>query len=184
MSSVESSSDEWKLLDRARRGSEACWKKLVEMFYPPLMRMTFLITGSMEATQDVVQESFIKLLYLKPKHQQGQLNAYLSTIVYRSALKERRRLLNHVNLDNIDAVDHSSNPMSLVLKEERERLIFQAIEALDDVHREVLVLRFYGEHSYDEIAQIMDLPLGTVKSRVFYAVRKCREDLQKRGLLE
>jgi RNA polymerase sigma-70 factor (ECF subfamily) len=71
-----------------------------------------------------------------------------------------------------------------MVRSERERLVVKAIRSLDDAHRTTLVLRFYGEHSYEEIATLTGAPLGTVKSRLFYAVKQCREWLKTKGVLE
>jgi RNA polymerase sigma-70 factor (ECF subfamily) len=61
--------------------------------------------------------------------------------------------------------------------------VARALRTLDAEHRDVLVLRFYGGYSYEEIAKIVEAPLGTVKSRIFYAVKSCRETLQQKGVL-
>ena len=59
----------------------------------------------------------------------------------------------------------------------------EAIRGLDDKYREVLVLRFYADHSYEEIADLLRIPLGTVKSRMFNAVKTCRMILKDKGIL-
>ena len=66
---------------------------------------------------------------------------------------------------------------------ERERAVAEAIGALDTVHRETVVLRFYSDLSYDEIAQASGVPLGTVKSRLFNGVQQCRRFLQQKGII-
>ena len=181
---MDSPSDDWKLLERAQKGSESSWQQLVNSYYPQLMRMSFMITGSMAASQDLVQESFVKLYYWKPKHRDGNLSSYLSTLVFRASIKEKNRRLKLVNFEDVDPVEKSPNPLSELLLKEREKSILEVIDSLDDAHREILILRFYGEHSYMEIAQILGLPVGTVKSRIFHAVKKCREGLHKMGLME
>jgi len=54
-------------------------------------------------------------------------------------------------------------------------MVASAINNLDNAHRDILLLRFYAGLSYDEIAVLLDIPLGTVKSRIFYAVKSCRD---------
>jgi len=69
------------------------------------------------------------------------------------------------------------------VRDETDRLIVRAIHMLAIEHREVLTLRFFGGHSYEEIARMMEIPIGTVKSRIFYAMKTCREKLKEQGVL-
>lgn len=148
------------------------------------MSLGLLITGSAAAAQDVAQESFVRLLQLDPKHRQGSVGGLLSTIAYRLALKERRRATRHTDLSGHDPPLADPSVLDLLLRSERDRHIAAAIRSLDGDHRDTLVLRFYGGHSYQEIAELMGVPLGTVKSRMFYAVKQCREVLREKGILE
>ena len=81
-------------------------------------------------------------------------------------------------------VDSSYTPIEKQIIEEKQKHIFQAISSLPEQQRNILVLRFYGEHSYEEISEILQLLLGTVKSRIFYAVKSCKRKLKEKGVLE
>jgi RNA polymerase sigma-70 factor (ECF subfamily) len=146
--------------------------------------MAFLVTGSAAAAQDLVQDSFIELIRWRPGHRKGSFKAYLSTAVYRRALKEKKRSGLMSSLDRVDLEDSAVSPLEGVVKEERDRAIAGAIRSLDRDHRDILVLRFYGGHSYRAIAEMTGLPLGTVKSRIFYAVKICRKRLKEKGWIE
>jgi RNA polymerase sigma-70 factor (ECF subfamily) len=67
---------------------------------------------------------------------------------------------------------------SLMLEEEYKKLV-GAMGSLDGKHRSVLILRYFSDLSYDEIAQVLGIPLGTVKSRLNQAVRTLREEVKK-----
>lgn len=172
-------SSDWELARSARNGSESAWRKLIEIHHDRLIRMTFLITGSMPAAQDVVQETFVRLLQKKPKHFSGSFSGYLTTIAYRLALKEKKRQGRIRPLDSTDEVTCSPTPMDDVLNSERDRIIANAIRTLNDIHRDIIVLRFYGGHSYEAIANMLNVPVGTVKSRIFYAIKKCGEIIKR-----
>ena len=176
-------SADWDLLDRARKRDETAWRMLIQRHNQSLIAMTFLITGSMDATKDIVQEAFVRLVRTAPRHRRGSFKAYLSTIAYRLALKDKHRTQRHSQLDNIDAVDENPGPLEAVLKKERDVYLTQVIGTLEPKHKDILILRFYGGHSYEEIAEVTDLPIGTVKSRIFYAVKACREAMQAKGLI-
>jgi RNA polymerase sigma-70 factor (ECF subfamily) len=148
------------------------------------MALAILITGSPSAAQDIVQETFVKALDARLRDTDGTVNGLLGTIAYRLALKELKRVGRHAELNVPDQLDPGPDPLDIVLIDERDRLVAQAIRSLDKDHRDPLVLRFYGGHSYDEIAGVLNIPLGTVKSRIFIAVRTCREILREKGVLE
>jgi RNA polymerase sigma-70 factor (ECF subfamily) len=175
---------DWNQLDLARQGDERAWRALVDRHSSRLMKMVTLITGSPPAAQDIVQQTFLELYRKGPRHSRGSLSGYLSTVAYRQALKEKQRVGNIKPLDDIAAASRSPSPLDLALVNENERIISDVIQSLDNGHREILVLRFYSEHSYEEIAEISGLPLGTVKSRIFNALKKCRVLLREKGVLE
>ncbi len=174
---------DWENLRRARKGDESAWKVLVDHYQKRLIKMTILITKSAAAAQDIVQETFLYLIRSNARHHDGNFRAYISTITYHLALKEKKRLLREDGLENSVLTDKSLHPLDTVLLKERDIQIAGAINSLSEDHRDVLVLRFYGDHSYEEIAGITGQPIGTVKSRIFYAVKKCREKLMQKGVI-
>ena len=124
------------------------------------------------------------MIKVKVKHRKGSFKSYISTIAYRLALKEKGHLKQNVNLENLNISDESSSPHELVIKTERENFIVRTVASLPEHQKEILILRLYGEQSYEDIARLMNLPLGTVKSRIFYAVKFCREKLLEKGIIE
>lgn len=175
---------DWNQLDLARRGDEAAWRALVENHTPLLLKMVFLITGSQAAAQDIIQDTFLELYNKGPRHNRGSFKGYISTIAYHLALKEMKRNGNLKPLGNIDTPAGNRSPLELALAEEKDRVLADVIRSLDEHYRDVLILRFYGGHSYGEIAGILGVPLGTVKSRIFNALKICRLRLREKGILE
>jgi len=175
---------DWERLDRASGGDEKAWGELVARHAPGLTRMAFLITGSEAEAGDLVQESFMDLVRREPGHRRGNLFAYLSTAVYHRALKHKKRAGRKRHLDAETLEDDKASPLDEVLAGERDRAIARVIRALDENHRDILVLRFYGGHSYKRIAEMTGIPLGTAKSRMFHAVKSCRNRLKEKGWLE
>jgi RNA polymerase sigma-70 factor (ECF subfamily) len=175
---------DWDCLERARKGDEDAWRLLFKRHNNSLIKFTSLITGSIDVAKDLAQESFIRLLRSRTKHSDGNFKTYLSTIAYRLALKEKKRRQRSHNLDGFEMAAETPTPLEALVEQEQSRHVVRAIHALPEHQRDILVLRFYREHSYDEIARITKLPLGTVKSRIFYAVKTCQEELHKKGVLE
>jgi RNA polymerase sigma factor (sigma-70 family) len=173
----------WEDLARARGGSQKAWRSLFEQYSPRLLRMAALITGSTDAASDCVQETFVRVLRSEVRHQSGTLRAYLSTIAYRLALKESARLRRLAPSDAIDAASSGPSPLDRAIADDRQREVARVLLRLPSYHREVLVLRFHGEHTYEEIAEITGLPLGTVKSRLFNALKAARVHMKTRGIV-
>jgi len=174
---------EWDYVSRAKKGDENAASFIFEKHYKSLLRMTVLITGSLDSAKDIVQETFIRLFKKNIKHYDGNFKTYITTIAYRLALKEKYRV-NKINAtSNEQSIDVSLSPIDNHISSEFQKNLFNTINSLPETQREILVLRFYGSHSYQEISEITKVPIGTVKSRIFYAVKECGKKLKKKGLL-
>jgi len=174
--------DDWLCLELALNGDESAWRALFERYYQFLVKIAFFITGSIESAKDIGQEAFVVLLRANIRHQDGSLKAYLSTIAFRLAVKERMRRNQLRNLDASPIIDESSSAFEAAVKDETDRVLVRTIQSLDVEQREVLTLRFFGENSYEEIARTLSVPIGTVKSRIFYAIKACRQNLKEQGI--
>jgi RNA polymerase sigma-70 factor (ECF subfamily) len=145
--------------------------------------MAALMTGSTDTAQDIVQETFLRLLSRSREYYEGSFKAFLSTIVYRLALKENILRQRKKPLSEMDPQSPDSSPLEEAVSDERQREVAEVLQSLPEHHRDILLLRLYGERSYEEIAEMTGISLGTVKSRIFYAVKATRKELKKRGVL-
>jgi RNA polymerase sigma-70 factor (ECF subfamily) len=179
----EAVNSEWDCFTRAQGGDELSWRLLIGQHRRRLTALALLVTGSLSAAEDIVQETFLRAIKTKIKHRSGTVSGFLGTIAYRLAVNEARRAKRHTEMDGLVLADGDGTALDGLLKDERERSVIEAIRALDDKHREVLVLRFYGGYSYEEIADLLQIALGTVKSRMFNAVKSCREVLRQKGVI-
>jgi RNA polymerase sigma-70 factor (ECF subfamily) len=175
---------DWEFLIEAKKGDDVSAEYIFSKYYQSLIRMTILITGSLDSAKDVVQETFVRIVQKRIKSKEGNFKSYLTTIAYRLALKEKYRNKKITNLSFISNKEFSPPPIDSFIKDESQKNIFNAIQSLADNKKEILVLRFYGKHSYEEISEITGIPIGTVKSRIYYAVKECGSLLKKQGLLE
>ncbi|TFH64717.1 MAG: RNA polymerase sigma factor [Candidatus Zixiibacteriota bacterium] len=175
-------SSEWDYFIRAQRGDELAWRVLIGQHQTRLTALALFITGSATAAEDVVQETFLRAISAKIKSYTGTVNGYLGTIAYRLALKEVKREKRNVGFDGLTLTDREYTQLDSLLLDERDHVVSEAINSLDEMHRAVLLLRFYGGCSYEEIAELLQIAIGTVKSRLFHAVKSCREILQEKGI--
>jgi len=175
---------DWEILFNARSGDQTACKVLFKNYYKSLVRMTSLITGSLDSAKDVTQETFIRLLERKIKHTKGNLKSYITTVAYRLALKEVSRARKNSNISEDIFTNGNNTQIDIFINKENQKHIYQVITTLPEHQKEILILRFYGKISYEDISVILEIPLGTVKSKIFYAVKACREKLKERGVIE
>jgi RNA polymerase sigma-70 factor (ECF subfamily) len=144
--------------------------------------MAACMTGSVDAAHDLAQEAFVRLLDCPVRHRQGNFKAFLTTTAYHLALKEIRRTSRSPRMEGGEIESHGPSPLEESIHNETERAIIRAVQSLPEEQRDVFALRFIAGHSYEEIAGITGIPVGTVKSRLFYAVRSCRDKLKRQGV--
>ncbi len=150
--------EQWQRFLRAQKGDQDIWRELVHTYRPRLNTLALLITGSPAAADDIVQETFIRAATSELKHFTGTVSGYLGTIAYRLAVKEAERGRRNTNPGDIESVDSSARtPLDNILRNEQERQVARAIRNLSRQHRDVLILRFYGDHSYEEIADLLKI---------------------------
>jgi len=166
-------------LKRAQRGDERAWRQLIERFQVPVHALIFrMLAGrARHRAEDLTQETFVRVLGALPRFDPSgpaKLSTWILTIAARLAWNELRRVepapLEHEPLA-VERTDASA---------ERRRLgaaIAAAIAALPDAQRAVLVLREYHDLDYAEIADVLELDVGTVKSRLSRARSALREHL-------
>jgi len=153
-----------------------------------VFKTAYLILDDAQRAEDILQEVFIKVHKSLETFdsQKGRLSTWLYRITVNQCISERRnRHLPSVSLENLGdegfepAAADCQRPDNLALKQEESEKIQQAMKALDRKHRAVLVLRYFDDLSYEEVAQALDIPLGTVKSRLNTAIRILRAELME-----
>ena len=169
-------------LRRAQRGDERAWRDLIARFQPPVHALIWrLLAGrAKHRVEDLTQETFVRVLRALPKFDPSgpaSLSTWILTIATRLTLNELRRpepaTLDSDMMMSRERADESA---------ERRRLgnaIAAGVAALPDAQRAVLVLREYHDLDYQEIADVLELDVGTVKSRLSRARVALREHLTR-----
>jgi RNA polymerase sigma-70 factor (ECF subfamily) len=178
-------SDE-ELIARFQAGDIAAFEMIVHRYKDPLINYVFHFLGDRIDAEDVVQETFLRVYRNKHLYRNvAKFSTWIYTIagnLAKTELRRRRRRkifsLSQMGYENRDyeITDTVPTPDGLVDGEMNETFIRKEIEALPVRFREVVVLRDIQEFSYEEISDILKIPIGTVKSRV----NRGRMRLQKR----
>jgi RNA polymerase sigma-70 factor (ECF subfamily) len=163
---------------------EAIFRQYKDMVY----KTAYLILGDAHRAEDVLQEVFIKVHKSLDTFdsQKGAFSTWLRRITVNQCVTERRnRHLPSLSLSlerleeegfDLEGAD-SQRPEELAVKREESQRIQRAMKTLDRKHRAVVTLKYSNELSYEEIAQVLSIPLGTVKSRLNTAIRVLRQEL-------
>jgi RNA polymerase sigma-70 factor, ECF subfamily len=165
------------LFQAARRGREAAFLQLFDEHHLPLFRFAYRLTRSVPDAEDVVQECFLELLRPGCSYDAGRtpLRTYLFGVVRNQVLKRRRQ--NALASENGSEQRAAGSPESQALHAELEDVVARAVMELPDTQREVLILAHYEQMALAEIARVMDLDVGAVKSRLQRARAQLKETL-------
>lgn len=139
------------------------------------------VTGSAEEAEDVVQDAFVRaFLKLHTFQQNSQFFTWLYRIAFNSALSRRRRHRSELSVDKvreeigIEPVDTGEAPDERMLRNEKVTLIQEALQQLSADHKAILILREMQDCSYEEISVILEISIGTVRSRLSRARTQLR----------
>lgn len=165
-------------------------EKVFHDYKDMVFRTAYLILSDRDGANDAVQEVFIKVhrswgTYDSSK---GTLGTWIRRITVNQCLSQHRGKSSHsISLEELreqgfDAPDDCAEPPEeRVARQEQREKILRAVGTLDRKHRAVVVLRYYDNLSYEEIAEVLNVPLGTIKSRINTAIKALREELMGRG---
>lgn len=178
-------SDESQLIDQALQGDRAAFTRLVELNQDRLFASMRQVTGSPEEAEEVVQEAFIRaFVKLDTFQRNSQFFTWLYRIAFNSALTRKRRKRAKVSLDQyresngLEVSDDGDGVDEPMLRRERVQMVRRAMQTLSEDHRSILVLREMQDHSYEDIAEILNISIGTVRSRLSRARGQLKSALE------
>lgn len=168
------------LVQETLRSDPETFALLVERYQVRIVRFLAHRTGNLDDARELAQEAFLRAYVALESFDDARK---FSTWLYRIAMNLsidflRKRHAISVEL-NPDMVRDPANPLGNVLKDERDRRLWEGLRSLPEEFAHILTLRHDLELSYDEIAALLDLPLGTVKNRIFKARRMLGERLEE-----
>ena len=165
----------------AQQGDRNAFGELVRRHYQGVVRVVYRMCGDTALAEDATQEAFIRAWVNLPSFQpSAPLRSWLYRIAINAALDVLRRKPEESLEENQVTMiaDQAAGPETALIEKERVALVQQAMKNLPEAARSVLVLREYGDLSYQEIAKVLDIPIGTVMSRLNYARNRLREILK------
>ena len=173
-----------QLIDAALAGDSDAFGRLAERYQDRLYNSLFQFTGSAEDARDIAQDALVQaLVKLDRFRRDSAFFTWLYRIAFNRAVSVNRKRRERTSLDGLreaGGVDpHSSapRPEETAMRDERAEQVHHALATLADDHRQILVLREFEGLDYQEIAAVTDVPVGTVRSRLFRARSQLRDAL-------
>ncbi|HLH81184.1 MAG TPA: sigma-70 family RNA polymerase sigma factor, partial [Chthonomonas sp.] len=182
---------EQRLIERSKEGDRRAFDALVRMHEKRVYNLAYRLSGNYDEAGDITVEAFLRV-YQAINNFRGDANfsTWLYRIVTNVYLDRRKRQKNRQTLSLEEYVeleesqvtrqieDPSPGPEELVEAQQRQELLQKAIESLPEYQRAMIVLYHVDGLSYEEIAEVLSLPIGTVKSRLNRARLALREKLE------
>jgi RNA polymerase sigma-70 factor, ECF subfamily len=167
------------LVREARAGEAGAWDTIFRRYQLPLYAYVRELVHDEQASLDLVQETFISAArHLDSLRDDGKLGSWLFGIAHQKVLQQwrrsRRRPVESPDAVPEDAPTHDPDPSEWLIQQEEEEAFMDGLQQLAPEHRAVLLLHFVEDFPLEEIAGITGVPLGTVKSRLYYAKRHLR----------
>ena len=169
------------LVRQLKEGDKASFDLLYEKYKNMALHTAYLITGDLSGSEDIVQDTFVKVwLHCRELKDDGGFKAWMMQILvrtaYRNGKKKSRELPDEEILRKVDR-GQSFSSMEQVMAREEAEMIAAAVRALPMKQRTVVVLYYYQEYRVSEIAAMLGVLEGTVKSRLHTARKMLRGSL-------
>ena len=178
--------NETDLIIQAKNGERNAFSELVCIHAQGVRNVIYRMCGDAQISEDAAQEAFIQAwLHLASFRPQTPFRNWLYRIAVNAAtdmLRKEKRIL-PTALDDLQLQDPQLGPEAVFSQEERSVTVQSAILSLPEACRAVLVLREYEGMSYHEIADALEIPVGTVMSRLNYARKVLKDKLEQKLFL-
>lgn len=179
--------DQEKIIARARRGDADAFEQLVVAYRDQVFRLALRMCGSEADADEVAQEAFLSAWKALPNFRgESQFSTWLYQLTTHAAIdlmRREKRQIAAADITEVSAADPAPSPQQQAEQSEQREIVRDAILQLAPEQREVVVLRFMEELSYEEIGAVLKLPSGTVKSRLNRAKAQLKDILSKSGNL-
>ncbi|QUG42480.1 sigma-70 family RNA polymerase sigma factor [Psychrobacillus sp. INOP01] len=176
---------ELELIERAQQGDKAAYTELIHIHHRTIEKFAFQCGVRVYDIPDVTQEVFVKLYRFLHQFQRDRFTTWLYKVTLNTARdyyrketkeKEKEQKLHEVGLNY---TSKSAEDRVLVFEEDRE--LHDAIQSLDEKYRHPIIMFYFHDLSYEQIAEVLNVPLSTIKIRLMRAKVLLKSALQMNG---
>jgi RNA polymerase sigma-70 factor, ECF subfamily len=174
--------DEPTIILAARDGDTSAQQWLVSHWTPPVFRFCRRMLNNDQDARDAAQDTLVKVLRNLHRYDEARkFSTWVFGIARNTCIDEHRRRKRRAYDEPGDIVDTRPSPLQNVARTQRADHVTEAMHVLPPMYREILVLFHFEHKKYTEIAEILDLPMGTVMNRIFRARQKLRALYEEMG---
>lgn len=182
--------DEQVWLEEARRGNKDAFGKLIEVYQSPVFNLAYRMLGNADEAEQAAQEAFIRAWTRLDSYDSAhKFSTWLLSITSNYSIDQiRKRRAQLLSIDGPLPAHPAlmsggeASPEVQVVEDERQEAVQQLLNILPEDYRQAVVLRYWYDMSYDEIAEVMDTSVSAIKSRLFRARRQMAEVSKESGV--
>jgi len=187
---VKPREEEHRLIEKAKQGDLAAFNQLILMYQAQAYNVAYRLLGDADAAADATQDAFLKAYRRLHQHRGGSFRSWLLRIVTNTCYDMLRKQARHPTqplepTSEDEDPDHlhrwqsdAETPEEAALRQEINEAVQQGLNTLSPEHRTIIVLSDIEGLSYEEISEILHIPVGTVKSRLSRARSRLRDYLR------
>lgn len=174
-----------KTVNALVKGDKRACTVVIDALYRPVYRFALKLCGTPELAEDITQETFLAVWQgvgsFKGK---SRFKTWVFGIAYRQFLRIReKKTIQTIPLEDQHEVEDSYDAYKHMQSMDVSETVRRAMDAMPDIYRQVVFLVFIESLSYREASEVLDVPLGTIKSRMNYAFNIMREELRENEVL-
>lgn len=181
------------LVVRAQNGDSRAFDALVQRYQKKITQLVYRYVRDVDLALDIAQDVFLKAFCALPKYQQ---QAAFSTWLYRIAVNDcidhirRKKVRLESSLDELEAMgvspalEEGHDVQQAMIDASERRFVRKALSELKPEQMQVLVLKVYQDMTFEEIAGVLEIPVSTIKSRLYKALDQLGRRMRQRSLLE
>ncbi len=181
-----------ELIRSAVKGDQKAFQRLMDKYQPAIYHVISRMINDRTEVHDLTQETFVKAFSsLKSFNHTYAFSTWIYKIASNTCIDHlRKKKLQTFSIDqqagsegdeySYELPDATYRADKEIITDQRSQLVIRAIESLPEKYRDVIILRHLEEKNYDEIADILDLPLGTVKAHIFRGRELLYKQLRKK----
>jgi RNA polymerase sigma-70 factor (ECF subfamily) len=183
----EKMDEDRELILQLKKGKMKAFRKLVEKYKKPAFFIALGLVGNREDAYDLSQEAFIRVYTglgrFDPQHKFFSWFYAILSNLCKNHLRSREIRGRYIrSVDGDSEMSHQMNPAPgpevLMERNERSLRLWEEISKLPHEFKEIIILKHFQGYSYKEISQMLNIPLGSVMSRLYYARKKLKDNLK------
>ncbi|WP_456277858.1 RNA polymerase sigma factor [Bacillus sp. AK128] len=179
--------NEDELILKAKQGNTAAFQQLVQQYYPVVERFAFQLGNRRDEIDDITQEVFIRVYRFLDQFSKAKFTTWLYKItlnVTRDMARKKSQNERKLFKIQLEPVDDYPEVEASILQNEEDRILHISIQRLNEKYRIPIILFYFHDKKYEEIADILSISLSSVKTRLLRGktmLKKIMEDEERKG---